>query len=164
MRLGDMEKRSTSTPTGAFWSLPSDFIELRHVQATTSGGSKVLEYITPGLADKQRRRLSGEYAFYTLVDNAIEIIPHPTSESTTEIEIFYYAKVDALTDSTDTNDVVTNYPNLYLYAMMGEAALYREAGDRARQWFDSFDAYARQLNEQAQSARYSGDYLSMRAV
>ena len=164
MRLSEMEVRSTSTPTSAFWSLPSDFIEMRHIQATASGGAYPIEYLTPEQADDMRRLLTGNYKFYTLLDDSIEIIPHPTADSATEIEIFYYAKPAALVNSTDTNDVVTNYPNLYLYAILGEAALYREAPQQSEQWLNSFDAFAGQLNTRAQSARFSGNSMQMRAV
>ena len=167
MRLREMETRSTSTPTDAFWALPDDYLELRHVQATVSNGSKPLEYVPPELADLQRRRLSGDYAFYTLLDDSIEIIPHPTSESATVVEIFYYAKPTTLAPAaaaTTSNDISTNYPNLYLYAMLIEAALYREADKAAAMWADTFDSYARQLNGQADAARYSGNSIQMRAV
>ena len=164
MRLSEMEVRSTSTPTAAFWSLPSDFIEMRHIQAANTGGSYPIEYLTPEQADDKRRYLSGQYKFYSLLDSSIEIIPHPTASSATEVEMFYYAKVSALVDGTDTNDIVTNYPNLYLYAMMGEAALYREAQQQADQWLGSFDAFASQLNDRSQAARFSGNSMQMRAV
>jgi hypothetical protein len=80
------------------------------------------------------------------------------------VEIFYYAKPNALVNGTDTNDVVTNYPNLYLYAVMGEAALYREAPQQAQMWLDMFDALATQLNKRAAAARFSGNSIQMRAV
>jgi len=164
MRLSETETRSTSTPTAAHWSLPSDFVEMRHIQVTASGEAYPIEYLTPEQADDQRRLLTGNYKFYTLLNNSIEIIPHPTASSDTEVEMFYYAKVDALVLDADTNDIVTNYPNLYLYAMMGEAALYREAGAQAQQWLGSFDAFSDQLNNRAQSARFSGNSMQMRAV
>ena len=78
--------------------------------------------------------------------------------------MFYYAKVSSLASGSDTNDIVTNYPNLDLYALMGEAALYREAGPQAAQWLDAFDSLAAQLNGRAQSARFSGNSMQMRAV
>lgn len=164
MRLLEQEKRSTSTPTAAHWSLPTDYLEMRHIQATASGEAYPIEYLTPEQADDQRRLLTGNYKFYTLLDSSIEIIPHPSASSTTEIEMFYWAKVSALVNGTDTNDIVTNYPQLYLYAMMGEAARYREAWPEADGWFDSFDSYASQLNNRAQAARFSGNSLQMRAV
>ncbi len=164
LRLSEMEVRSTSTPTSAFWSLPTDFLELRHIQATSTDGAWPLEYLTPEQADDKRRYLTGDYRFYTLINNSLEIIPHPGASSTSEVEIFYYAKLDALVDSTDTNTVVTNYPNLYLYSMMGEAALYREADKQAMMWLDTFDSYVEQLNGRAQAARFSGNSMQMRAV
>lgn len=163
-RLSEMEVRSTSTPTDGFWALPSDFLELRHIQATASGGSYPIEYITPEQADDKRRYLTGDYKFYTLLTNSIEIIPHPASGSTTEVEIFYYARPTALVNAGDTNDVVTNYPNLYLYALLGEAATYREAPMQAQGYLDLFSGFVRDLNEQAQAARYSGNSMQMRAV
>ncbi|MGI9308551.1 MAG: phage adaptor protein [Gammaproteobacteria bacterium] len=166
VRLSEMEVRSTSTPTEAFWALPDDFIEMRHIQAAVSRGDRVLEYLTPEQADNNRLVYgsSGGYRAYSILDNQIEIIPHPTADSETVVEMFYYAKPAALANAGDTNDVVTNYPNLYLYAMLGEAALYREAAAQAEQWLNSFDAFAKQLNTRAQTARFSGDSLQMRAV
>lgn len=167
MRLPEMEVRSTSTPTAAFWALPDDFIELRHVQATVSGKPRPLEHVTLERADLDRRIMSatGSYAFYSISSTGIEIIPHPTADSTTEVEIIYYAKPTALTTSDGTtNDIVTNYPNLYLYATLGEAALYREADPQAQQWLGSFDAFAAQINNRAEAARYSGNSMQMRTV
>lgn len=164
LRLTEMEKRSTSTPTDGFWSLPSDLLELRHIQATASGSSYPLEYITPEQADDKRRWLTGNYKFYTLVANTIEIIPHPTGSSTSEVEIFYYAKLDALEADSDTNDIVTNYPNLYLYALLAEAATYREAIPQAEGYLQLFNGYVEDLNTYAQAARFSGNSMQMRAV
>ncbi|NNF60701.1 MAG: hypothetical protein HKN06_05130 [Gammaproteobacteria bacterium] len=164
LRLTEMEKRSTSTPTDGFWSLPTDLLELRHIQATASSTAYPLEYVTPEQADEKRRLLSGNYKFYTLLANSIEIIPHPTADSTSEVEIFYYAKLSALTDSEDTNDIVTNYPNLYLYALLAEAATYREAITQAEGYLQLFNGYVDDLNTRAQAARFSGNSMQMRAV
>ncbi len=166
MRLPEMEIRATSTPKEAFWLLPDDWIELRHIQAAVNGGPRPLEYVTPEQADLKRRLLRGNYgaAFYTIVDNALEVIPHPTTESETELEIFYYAKVPPLVNDADTNLVVTNYPNLYLYGMLAEAALYRESQELASQWLSTFMAYANDLNTRGQSARFGGNSMQMRAV
>jgi len=165
MRLGEMESITQLTPTSAAFDFPSDFIELRHIQSANTEGAYPIEYLTPEQADDKRRWLTGQYKFYTIIGAQIEIIPHPTGDSTTEIELYYYAKPTTLTTSDGTtNDIATNYPNLYLYAAMGEAALYREAAQQSEMWLGSFDAYAVQLNDRAQAARFSGNSMQMRAV
>ncbi len=166
MRLSEMEFRSQSTPTEAFWLLPSDFIEMRHIQTELEGRPRPLEYIAPETADNVRRLTSGQqgYQFYTILNNQIELIPHPNSESTTLVEMFYYARVPALVAAADTNPVVTNYPNLYLYAFMAEAGMYRESLQAAQSWLGMFDAYAKQLNDSAAAGRYSGNALQLRAI
>ncbi len=165
-RLSEMEFRSQSTPTSAFWNLPADFVEMRHIQAELEGQPRPLEYVVPETADKVRRITSGQqgYQFYTLLNNQIELIPHPNSESTAQVEMFYYAKVPALTQAQETNLILTNYPNLYLYAFMAEAALYRESIQAAQSWLASFDAYMQQLNTSAAAGRYSGNALQLRAI
>lgn len=165
MRLSEQEFRATSTPTAAFWSLPTDFVEMRHIQATNAGGSRALDYVTAEQADEFRRRINaGGYRVYTILDNQIEIIPHPTVDSTSEVEMFYYAKLDPIVEDADTNPVLTNYPNLYLYACLLEASLYREDNQAVQTWASALDSYAEQLNTRHQSARFSGNSLQMRAV
>lgn len=167
MRLLEMEKVNQFTPTTALYSLPGDCLELRHVNATLSRGPVSLVYVTPDQARWKKAQLGGGggYTYYTIMDKQIEIIPHPGEESQTEVEIYYYAAPLPLVNPGDTNDVIGAYPNLYAYAMLIEAALYRESQPLVTHWTGAFDAYAKQLNDKAWSARIGGgESIRMEAI
>lgn len=164
-RLSEMEARSISAPKAAFWALPDDFIEMRHIQAQLARGPQPLEYVPPETADNYRRNADGlGFRWFTLVDNQLEIIPHPNDDSDTAVEMFYYAKLQPLVAQADTNSVLTNYPNLYLYAFLAEAALYREDSTAMQTHLAAFDGYINQLNTSAQAGRYGGNALQLRAI
>lgn len=166
LRLSEMEYRSTSTPTDAFWALPQDFLEMRHIEAQVAGGPRPLDYVTPDSADLARRRLNGGsgLTYYTIQNGGIELIPHPSAESETVVEMFYFGKLQPLVADADTNPVLTEYPNIYLYCLLFEAALYRADFKQQQSWKAAFDNLASDLNLQAERSRYNPENLAMRAV
>ena len=162
LRLKEQEIRWQVVPTEQFTDLPADFIEARHIESN----GRPLEYATPGQLDRLRaqyRDSFSPYLFYTITDNQLEIAPAPTVDSEAEIEMFYYAKLPALSSDADTNKVLTAYPQLYLYGCMMESAAMREAPDDAAAYSQLWRDYAKELNDRQQAARFSGDSIQMRA-
>ena len=63
---------------------------------------------------------SGTPNFFTIVGSNILLGVQPDSAKT--LQINYYKNLTALSDSNATNDILTNYPELYLYGSLAEAA------------------------------------------
>lgn len=119
LRVPEMENRATSTPTGEYVALPTDFVELRNIQINTSP-VRLLEYASPQKIDAMSS-LTGVPIYYTLVGNEFQLSP---SAAGYEVEIDYYAKVPALDSTTTTNWLIDSHPDYYLAGCILEACLF----------------------------------------
>lgn len=117
LRVPEMEKRATATPTTEYVALPADFLELRSIQINGSS-VKLLEYASPQKIDAMG--LTGSAYYYSLVGNELQINP---SAAGSEVEISYYGKIPALSDA-NTNFLLTAHPDYYLMGCVYEALLY----------------------------------------
>lgn len=165
-RLPEMEFRATATANLTYLPLPEDFIEMRHIQVPTDGGRRPIEYRTAEQIDNSDRfsNPSGGIKWYTILDTQLELRPAPDPDSTTEIEMFYFAIPGKLVSETDTNKVLTKYPQLYIYAVMIEAGAFLEHTSDAERYDLMFTDMRDYLNVRASAGRFSGNSLQMRAV
>jgi hypothetical protein len=165
LRLAEQELVDVSVPTARLVSLPSDFIEMRSL-ATSAGGGVPLRFTTLRgieIAANLQRFPTGVIRQYSIYDNNLELIPAPSGDSVAELTMVYYAKLQALTEDASTNAVLTAYPNLYLYGCMMEAAVFRMDQTANQNYTQMWRDLAKELNDRAQSARFSGSPLDMRA-
>jgi hypothetical protein len=162
LRLKEQEYRTISVPLAQFVALPDDYISMRHLATSTDHG-RPMQYVTPDQMDIAALRFrSGGPIFYTIVNNQLELIPAPTAESEGTLELFYWAKLPLLTLDADTNKVLTEYPNLYVYGMMMEAAAFRMSDGDAQSYSQLWRDYAKELNDRQGAGRF-GANLQMRA-
>ena len=124
LRLRSNELRATaSAPTSdRFLALPTRFLEMRRMSLINGSVTKDIKYKAPEalkIADT-----SGEPKYFTITSQ-IEFDRTPASAYT--IEMSYYARLTPLSSSNTTNNVLTDYPNLYLYGALAE--LHRWARD-----------------------------------
>ena len=83
--------------------------------------------------------------------------PVPSSLYTMEID--YYAKVAALSDSATTNDMLTNNPDLYLYGALLEAEPFLMNDARVGLWANAFRQALTDLQEQDDKDSHSGNAM-----
>ncbi len=161
-KLSEQEYRALGVPVAQYVSLPADFIEMRHLAV----GRKDLEYVTAQQLNQMALKYgpSGGLRWYTILDNQLEIYPVPDENSQQVLTMHYFAKLPILTQDSDTNRVLTAFPQLYIYAMMLESAAFRvDQGDQAI-YSALWNAFTQELNAKQQAGRFSGDNLIMRAV
>ena len=74
--------------------------------------------------------------------------------------MIYFSNPSALVIDTDTNDVLTNYPYLYLYAALVEGFFYtQDAGGREKA-LENYTSEVSELNRQSANAD-AGAQLTM---
>jgi len=78
------------------------------------------------------------------------------------LELLYYAKVPALSDSNTTNWLLTEAPDIYLYGSLLPSAPYLDEDERATTWAQFYAAAIQQLNQASDQARYSGSGLRLK--
>jgi hypothetical protein len=75
---------------------------------------------------------SGTPTYFTIVGTNILLGTQP--DSATTLQINYYKKLTALSDSNATNDILTNYPELYLYGALAESSPFLMQDERLNIW------------------------------
>ena len=100
---------------GRYTALPTDFAEMRRVFLLDSS---VRTELVP-LPQAGSVSDSGIPIWYNIVDNQLEVVPIGTYT----LEITYYNTVPALV-SNSTNNVLTNFPSVYLYGTCMQAGLF----------------------------------------
>lgn len=113
-------------------NLPSDFLELRAeptlADAPNPAASKIY-YQTPDvLRGDEAYQNASRTIFYSIESdgtNHIMLISPPGSASTpTLVDVQYIARFPALVNPTDTNWLLTNHYDIYLFATLHQAAVY----------------------------------------
>jgi hypothetical protein len=157
-----MENRASATVNSRYSVLPTDFLEsIRlHIEGTNHNP---LELVS--LYDMQKKRAStedaaGRPAFYALTQNEIELFPTPNADF--GLEMYYYAKVPALSASVTTNDILTNHPDIYLYGSLSHSAPYLQEDPRIQVWAGLYRNALEGANQESQRAKTSGSGVSMK--
>jgi hypothetical protein len=163
-KLAAQEYRTTTPAVAQYIPLPADFIEMRNIQVDYRG-QLALEYLTPEQLDNMTfQRLEGPPRFYTIFNNQVELYPQGTAESELTLELFYFAKNPDLTSDLQETKVLSQHPQLWLYAVMVEAMPFLEHESGQASWATMYRDMAEVLNTRAESARYSGNSIQMRAT
>lgn len=122
LRVRQMRTTDDLTMTGGnrFVSLPAGYREAYSVYYTGVGSPQEIQYASPGyFARKSLYQQSGQPSyFYTDGGN---IVFGPTPDSDYEFTIDYYADIENLSGSVADNDVLLDFPDLYLVACLKQA-------------------------------------------
>jgi hypothetical protein len=119
-----METKQTASTVASQrnYALPTNYIQMRNFQINSTP-VRALEYVTPELYDRiWGGSASGTPSVYTVIADELQLGPTPDSVMT--MEMLFYKKFDALSDSATTNWMITNAPDVYLYASTGEAQAF----------------------------------------
>ena len=111
----NMVRATTTTTSGtAFYDLPSDLIELRNITYDTSSSSYALTYLSPESSSREYGSTGNGFPrAYTNLGKNIKLAPTPDGAYT--ININYFQKLNSLSDSVTSNDILTEFPDLYLF-------------------------------------------------
>jgi hypothetical protein len=160
LRLRAQEQRSTATVSGAYLDLPQDFLELRNIQLNSSP-VRSLECVSPELIDRNYPEgVTAEPMVYAIIGSQIQFAPAPDNDY--EVEIDYWKKFTALSDSNTTNWLLTNAPDVYLWAVMAEAAQATGDSSRWQEYETRLAAATDKLKVYDRRASYSGATLRVR--
>lgn len=102
-------------------AVPADFLEAVYLQVLGAPNS-TLEQVAPSqlvVLRRARLRAAGTPRFFAVIGRNFEFAPVPSSSTT--VEVTYYQRIPPLA-SNATNWLLTNYPDLYLYASLLHAA------------------------------------------
>jgi len=98
--------------------------------------------------------------YYRHSENQFEFCPSP--DGSYGVELLYYQRIPALSDSNTTNWLLTEAPDAYLYGALIHSAPYLADDQRTAVWAQIFGATMQRLNQSSDEAVYSGSGLVMR--
>ena len=121
VRVRPMETTDESFTVGArSTTLPTGFIALRSVSADVAN-KRDMDYLPPHrIRSAPIWELTGNPTAYTLEGESIVVAPVP--ESPVSLQLVYYKMFDALEGPTDTNWLLTNAYDIYLYGSLRAAS------------------------------------------
>ena len=161
LRTRQQVKRAYATLSGQYIQLPTDWAEGINLQLNVNP-VRVLDFVTTDQADRIKARRYGDTNAdaYTIVGSQLEVVPVVGDD--TEIEMAYYAKIPALSDSNTTNWLLTQWPDLYLYGALVHAAPYLREDDRIATWKGLADQLTEEIRMSDERAKHSGGPLRAR--
>ncbi len=116
LQIKDLSVSVTGTTTGEYATLPADFGTVVRLTATVGDSEYNLDYKAKDYTTTLTYPNS-----YSLENNKLRIFGTSTGQAYT---LYYIANIAPLSDTNTTNWLLTNAPDLYLYATAMEAAKY----------------------------------------
>jgi hypothetical protein len=153
--------RGSLTINTQFEALPADWMETIRITMDASP-IRVLTQIS--MDDLTRYRTGYDDTpnapvYFTHIGTDIELFPTPGTSYTSEIT--YYAKITALSADGDTNWLLTNSPDVYLYGALVHTAPYLKDDARIAIWSGLLAQGMNEIEEETTAARF-GSPLRMR--
>jgi len=160
LRIREMETVSTAISTVAGtreYSLPTGFVQMKEFHLSTDPLTP-LAYITPEMMTRLwAGSAQAKPQVFTIIADNVRLGPGPDAVYTTSM--LYYKTFTALSDSATTNDMLTNYPNVYLYGTLLEAEPFIMNDQRIPVWLGAFEKAVASIQSQDNKDRHSGSNL-----
>ena len=159
LRLRMMESKYTASTVGAQrnYALPASYLQMRNFQLNTSPIT-TLSYVSPEIFDRLwGGSTGGTPQFYTILAGEVQLGPMPGSVLT--MEMLFYKKITALSASNQTEQMLTDNPDIYLYGALLEAEPFIMNDERVALWAKGFAQAVADLQEQDNKDRHSGSAL-----
>lgn len=116
-------------------NLPSDFMGLKSLYLYTTSDSGQVQFCEPEKIAEQkilRPNQDGDPQLFTIIGSQIQF--WPWNAGTYSAETGYWQALTALSGASDTNWLLTQYPDAYLYASLLQSAPYIKDDDRIQVW------------------------------
>lgn len=163
LRVRSMETRDPAFAlAGEYTTLPTGYLEMREVKFNYSDGTRPLKFITPEMFDETYTAAnSGPATVWSVVGSQLRV--GPGAANTDTCVLIYYKKPDALVAS-NTNWLLTNYPNVYLYGVLRHFAPFIGANEMLAVWQTAFSSSLRGLEMSEKRGSYSGTSMAVRST
>lgn len=150
MNLNEKVSTAVTTTTTRYLALPAGFQSSRKFTITINDNIHGLEFRTPD--QLIIRDGTGTPCFFTVRNNEIEFDILPDIAYT--VTITYIADLTPLSVANQTNDILTKYPNIYLYGCLKQAFVYLQDLDQSSIYDGLFSEAINSANESEHSIKY----------
>lgn len=155
VRVRAMEKSLSVVIGSGVAVMPSDYLELKHAYIDGSPVQTLERTLLDTVFTKYPTRSSTGKPIFIAdnVDN-FEFGPYPDSAYT--LKGTYYAKLTALSAANETNWLITDNPDLILFAALIESVSFTGDTQRLTEWAAKYETAEATANLQAKIQRVSG--------
>lgn len=164
LRAPFMEKTADLTINSYRVAAPSDFVAVKRLWIDDSIDTPLRVTAAERVAYLRATYSSGQRPQWFAVEgdtSGEQFVFAPDPGATTYTgKLLYKRRLDALSGATDTNVVLTRYPNLYVYGALAEAAAYADDPERLQTYQPKFEGMLEQVNRQSMMDAYSGSALA----
>tara|TARA_R110000868_G_scaffold262230_1_gene520559 strand:- start:357 stop:968 length:612 start_codon:yes stop_codon:yes gene_type:complete len=153
--------RGSLTINTQFEALPADWLETIRI-TMDANPIRVLTQISMDDLTRYRTAIDNTTdapVYFSHNGTDIELFPTPSTSYTGEIT--YYAKITALSADGDTNWLLTNNPDVYLYGSLVHTAPYLKDDARIALWAGLLAQAMDEIEDETAAARF-GSPLRMR--
>jgi hypothetical protein len=153
VRHWKQEKRVTTSVDERYENLPNDWIEIKFITLSTGA---MLETVAPSnMADMRARSdTPGVPKYVRMTADQLEF--YPTPSAATDISMLYYARTPSLSDASPTNWLLSDAPDVLLYASLIHSAPYLAEDARVQIWGSLYQSGVEKLNIENQRGRVTG--------
>jgi hypothetical protein len=141
MRRAEAEASLTATPASRSIALPSTFAEPLNLWILRDGDREALDFREPGLMEAESE--SGEPEYWG-IDGTNVVFERPCDQAYGFV-LRYLAKF-ALSDASPTNALLTDAPDVYLFATLAEAGPFLRDPELAGSYETKLSRAIRELN------------------
>jgi len=142
-------------------SIPPDFLEMRDIYL--DGNPRVsLNYLSPSAFTRDAITTPGKPTYYTVLGQEFEFAPTPDGDY--NVELLYFYKPTALSNTVASNAYLVNYPDALLYASLSEAEPYLMNDQRIQVWASLYDRAIANIKLSDQNSEYAGVPIAMKVT
>ena len=158
LRTTDQYTRSTLTTGDQFLTMPDDFLEMNHLRITAPKERELIEIGAHQINEVNDNdfiaSLKDTYPRYYVYHQELRVYPAPAEQIS--YEMFYYAKVPALSSTQATNWLLTDHPDTYLYYSLLAAEPYLGADERIGVWQGFADRGVQEVQQSSERRKNRG--------
>ena len=157
LRVRQMVTRAEAVIDTRFSAVPADFIEAKDLVIVTGNPVTPLQFVTQQEMAQLRSTSitsAGKPLYFSVVGGQFEMCPTPDSEYS--LEMSYFGQIDSLSADTDTNWLLREYPDIYLYTSLMHSAPYLKDDERITVWAQLASKAKEELLARDTSASFNG--------
>lgn len=141
VRVPAMQARSTGTITSNAIAFPTRYLEPIRLAGSSGGQNWTITYVSPA-SYAEASNSTGLPTVYTYLNNEIETAGTGNASYTLD----YYQAFASLSADADTNWLLTNAPDVYLFGALLEAAPFVGDATQVSGWYGMFKSGVSSIN------------------
>jgi hypothetical protein len=150
-KIIEYEADSSITITSGSGPLPTGFLGMR--SAYWDGNTKTpLKYATPDLFDALRNNSGDTPSFYTISGTTVRV----NEGASGTLKAMCHIRFTQLSGSTASNDILTNFPNAYLYGALKHVAIVTEDDAKLQKFGTLFNAEKERIKKNNAERKWAG--------